>query len=63
MPKVETNRERDKKTFTGLREAGWKPMVVWQCELHELDTTIRRFEGFLRLSVWLAYLLTRRYVE
>tara|TARA_R110002072_G_scaffold222599_1_gene379675 strand:- start:565 stop:984 length:420 start_codon:yes stop_codon:yes gene_type:complete len=47
-PKVETNRERDKKTLTALREADWEPLVVWQCELRDPDTAIQRVEAFLR---------------
>ena len=47
-PKIETNQERDKKTLTALREAGWEPLVVWQCELRDPDTAIQRVEAFLR---------------
>lgn len=47
-PKIETNRERDNRTLTALAEAGWEPMVVWQCELRDLNEAVRRVESFLR---------------
>ena len=47
-PKIETNRERDKKVLTWLSDAGWDSMVVWQCDLRDLDGTIERVEAFLR---------------
>lgn len=47
-PKIETNRERDNRTLTALAEAGWEPMVVWQCELRDLNEVVRRVESFLR---------------
>ena len=47
-PKIETNRERDKEALSALRDAGWEPKVVWQCELRELDDVIRDVEFFLR---------------
>lgn len=47
-PKIETNRERDKRALTELREAGWEPLVVWQCELRDLEGAVGRVEAFLR---------------
>ena len=47
-PKIETNQERDKKVLTRLGEAGWDSMVVWQCDLRDLDDTVERVEAFLR---------------
>lgn len=47
-PKIETNRERDKRVLTELREAGWRPFVVWQCELKDLEGAGGRVEAFLR---------------
>lgn len=44
--KLETNRERDRRNIARLRRAGWRVMVVWECELSKLarlSTRIRRF--------------------
>lgn len=45
--KIETNRERDRVALTRLGEAGWEAMVVWQCELRDMDEALRRVEAFL----------------
>ena len=47
VPKIETNRERDNKVLTELRDVGWDSMVVWQCELRDLDATVHRVEDYL----------------
>lgn len=46
-PKIEANRERDNRVLTELHNIGWDSMVVWQCELRDLDTTVHRVEGYL----------------
>ena len=46
--KIATNKERDKRALTELREAGWEPLVVWQCELRDLKEAVGRVEAFLR---------------
>lgn len=47
-PKIETNRERDKRVLTELRDAGWEPLVVWQCEMRDIEGAVDRVEAFLR---------------
>lgn len=45
-PKLEANRERDRKNVARLRRTGWRVMVVWECELTKLaplSVRIRRF--------------------
>ncbi len=32
-PKLEGNRERDRRQYKALAAAGWKVLVVWECEL------------------------------
>ncbi len=32
LPKLERNVERDKRNHELLRAAGWKPVVIWECE-------------------------------
>lgn len=46
--KIETNRERDKRVLTELRDAGWESLVVWQCELRDIEVAVDRVEAFLR---------------
>jgi DNA mismatch endonuclease (patch repair protein) len=45
--KIETNRERDRKTLIDLSAAGWEAYVVWQCELRDIDAAVARVEEFL----------------
>lgn len=45
--KIETNRERDSMALTRLEDAGWGALVVWQCELRDVDATVARVEAFL----------------
>ena len=45
-PKLMRNRMRDARNIDALRAAGWKPMVIWECELKKesvLGSRIRRF--------------------
>jgi len=37
MAKFAANVSRDKQTLRRLRRLGWKPIVVWECELGELN--------------------------
>jgi DNA mismatch endonuclease (patch repair protein) len=32
IPKLERNRSRDVEALAALRESGWAPLVVWECE-------------------------------
>ena len=46
-PKLEGNRARDAVKLEQLRALGWDVMVVWECELRELDALVARVEAFL----------------
>lgn len=49
--KVARNRERDQKHLEELSDAGWKSMVIWECDLRQssqLSSRIRRFLGRAR---------------
>lgn len=35
--KFSRNQRRDKKNIQALKKLGWKPFVVWECELKDLD--------------------------
>jgi DNA mismatch endonuclease (patch repair protein) len=51
MEKIGRNRENDKKTATLLKKAGWKILVVWECELKpakdilKLNRLIKKIQG------------------
>ena len=46
-PKLARNVERDARTLERLKEAGWEPLVVWECETKDEDALCSRLEGFL----------------
>ena len=47
MPKLEANRERDRRNLAELRRQGWKVLVVWECQLRSADAVSRRLRRFL----------------
>lgn len=47
LTKLEGNRERDKRNLTLLQESGWEAMVVWECELPDLDAVAQNLIAFL----------------
>lgn len=48
LPKLERNRERDQEVRLDLRELGWKTLVVWECEVSDLDKLATRIARFLQ---------------
>lgn len=46
-PKLEGNRARDARELAKLRALGWDAMVIWECELRDLDGLVARVEAFL----------------
>lgn len=47
IPKLESNRERDKKHKTKLRGLGWRILVVWDCETSDEVELLRKLGKFL----------------
>ncbi len=45
--KLRRNRERDRRNLALLEEIGWAPMVVWECELDDLDSVSQKLVSFL----------------
>jgi len=45
--KFKANVDRDKKTRTALTRLGWKVIVVWECELRDMDTLADRLHAEL----------------
>lgn len=46
-PKIERTRIRDQETISALEADGWQPLVIWQCELKDLDALTSRLTAFL----------------
>jgi DNA mismatch endonuclease (patch repair protein) len=46
-PKLEANRQRDALRLRQLKDLGWSSMVVWQCELKDVESTFARVREFL----------------
>ena len=47
LPKLQQNVIRDETKVEQLRSIGWRVLVVWQCELKEIDKLATRLESFL----------------
>jgi DNA mismatch endonuclease (patch repair protein) len=48
LPKLDSNHERDLKTMRKLRAAGWRVLVLWECQTSRvelLEQKIRKFLG------------------
>ena len=46
-PKIAANKKRDARNLAKLRRLGWGVSVVWQCELKNAETLMRRLKVFL----------------
>ena len=46
-PKLNGNKERDKRQEEELRSMGWGVLVIWQCETANLEVLAQRLSGFL----------------
>jgi len=44
---MDRNVERDQKNLELLQEAGWDVLVIWECELRDMDAVRARLERFL----------------
>ena len=47
LPKLDANEERDRKNLIDLETAGWKALVVWQCETKDLGRLKENLVEFL----------------
>ena len=47
LPKLERNRQRDAEKHTALEALRWRVLVVWQCEIRDLDTLAAKLCAFL----------------
>jgi len=39
--------ERDKRHLRELEQLGWKALVVWGCQVKDVDALQRKLEGFM----------------
>lgn len=46
-PKIEANRSRDQRKQTGLESDGWRVVIVWQCELDDVESLTARLRSLL----------------
>lgn len=46
-PKLEGNRERDKRNQMELKALGWEVLVIWECQLSDVDDVTARVREFL----------------
>ncbi|TGV59861.1 DNA mismatch endonuclease Vsr, partial [Mesorhizobium sp. M00.F.Ca.ET.149.01.1.1] len=44
-PKISRNKERDAKAEAELRSSGWDVLVVWECEIAEVEERLTDFLG------------------
>ena len=47
-PKLEANKKRDRSVEAKLRARGWRVLVVWECQLSNLDKVRSRIAKFMR---------------
>jgi DNA mismatch endonuclease (patch repair protein) len=45
--KFKANKERDKKNQAELVKLGWTPMVIWECEILDINRKVRDLEFVL----------------
>ncbi|MFP5236104.1 MAG: very short patch repair endonuclease [Acidobacteriota bacterium] len=47
VPKLTRNRDRDERNTRALVEAGWQAIVVWECQLSNLERVESTLKAFL----------------
>ena len=47
LAKLKRNKERDERNLALLKEGGWTPMIIWECELADMDAVARSLTDFL----------------
>ncbi|MHB9004702.1 MAG: very short patch repair endonuclease [Coriobacteriia bacterium] len=48
IPKIERNQLRDTENIKNLRAAGWKVLIIWECELKESTSLSKKVLQFLQ---------------
>ena len=47
LPKLEANRRRDRSVEAKLRMRGWRVLVIWECQLNDIDRVRARIVRFM----------------
>lgn len=47
-PKLEGNRQRDRRSLSRLDEMAWSTLVIWECELRDPKGALWRLRKFMR---------------
>lgn len=50
LPKLDANIRRDKEKIEQLEALGWKVLVIWQCEIGEIEKLATKLRDFLEDS-------------
>lgn len=48
IPKLRANEQRDERNAGLLKSAGWRPLVVWECEIRDPARLARRLNRAIR---------------
>ena len=51
LPKLRRNKERDRENLKALAQLDWEALEIWQCELKDSRTLVKRVERFLGRKV------------
>ena len=46
--KLDSNIKRDRSNIRNLKKNGWKPLIVWGCEVQNMGKLFRKLSKFLR---------------
>ncbi|MBS4050628.1 MAG: DNA mismatch endonuclease Vsr [Methylomonas sp.] len=47
LPKLQNNRERDAANISALTDLGWEVLIIWQCEVKDLEKLKETVTEFL----------------
>ena len=47
VPKLEENKRRDLENQEKVKQAGWKSLVIWECELNNTDMIEDKIKAFM----------------
>jgi DNA mismatch endonuclease (patch repair protein) len=50
QPKLRRNIERDRQALTALERAGWRCLIIWECQTRDADALRAILEAFLLRS-------------
>lgn len=45
--KIHTNRNRDQTHLEKLKEAGWESLVIWECQMRDIEKLEKQIRNFL----------------